>query len=158
MNKENYLSALLVLTSIAVHSEEPLPQPKPSTMFDSMQNYAGQTFDVTKKYIDKTVDATKQYTGQATTVATQYTNTATEWAKEDLSKAGKWRYKVATISSPANLQEQLDKLGDEKWECGELKEVKGETVLICKQPEMSYVAGTIHAIQGLAVGTKQIRK
>ena len=80
------------------------------------------------------VDRIKQSGGEAGTNAMQWAEkkfqearaagetqatSATEWVQEDLKSAGTWEYKVVVTenSDPEKVQEALNQLGRERWEC-----------------------------------------
>lgn len=51
-----------------------------------------------------------------------------DWTEEDYKKIGAWEYKVArlTVRPPTALEEELQKLGDDRWECYWVDELEGD--------------------------------
>jgi hypothetical protein len=65
------------------------------------------------------------------------------WAREDLDRVGTWQYKVVTIGgqSPARLEQDLNALGRERWDCSAVPIPEGDRrgLFVCKRPARSYL-------------------
>lgn len=64
-----------------------------------------------------------------------------EWIKEDLGNLRHWYYKVETIEEKDDLklQQRLDKLGKERWECFEAVKVRKGFKVFCKRRRRSFL-------------------
>ena len=65
-----------------------------------------------------------------------------DWAAEDLENIGDWEYRVETItySSPEEFAEQLNVLGNERWEVIWLERTPGGFLTVLKKPSISYLS------------------
>jgi hypothetical protein len=64
-----------------------------------------------------------------------------EWARQDLQRIGRWEYrieKLPAVDDPA-LEAQLNRLGQERWECYWLRAEADGTTLFLKRPARSYL-------------------
>jgi len=66
---------------------------------------------------------------------------ARNWIEEDIEKIGDWEYKVIKMSSSNNeeIEENLNKLGTDRWECFWVEKRKEEIVFYFKKPKISYL-------------------
>lgn len=66
---------------------------------------------------------------------------AKEWIKEDIKKIGDWEYKVVNIKyeSIDELENKLNELGNERWECFWVEKKEVVVVFIFKRPTISYL-------------------
>ena len=64
-----------------------------------------------------------------------------EWIKEDIKKIGDWEYKVVNIKykSIDELENKLNELGNERWECFWVEEREEVVVFIFIRPKRSYL-------------------
>ena len=64
-----------------------------------------------------------------------------QWAAEDLENIGDWEYKVETFSrfDPEDLEEALNKLGDERWEVIWIEKSSAGHMVLLKKPSVSYL-------------------
>ena len=64
-----------------------------------------------------------------------------ERAKEEIKRVGTWEYRVVTLSTPqdATLQQRLNELGRERWECHATLRGDENVRLVCKRPVRSYL-------------------
>lgn len=78
------------------------------------------------KYVDKTEKTPSQ---------------AYEWLQQDLKNMSTWEYRVLTITktSDAEIEKQLNELGNERWECVAITRTKGRQRFILKRPKKSYM-------------------
>ena len=65
----------------------------------------------------------------------------TDWVVEDFQRMASWEYKVVRLgeTSDDTLEEQLNSLGEERWECFEVVVDKRGTALFLKRPAKSYL-------------------
>ncbi|MEM7351421.1 MAG: hypothetical protein AAF657_11485 [Acidobacteriota bacterium] len=59
-----------------------------------------------------------------------------DWIKDDLKNAGTWQYKVEEVALD-DLQERLDELGAERWECFSVNERGKKARLVLKRRKRS---------------------
>ena len=66
---------------------------------------------------------------------------AKEWIKEDIEKIGDWEYKVVNLEyeSIDELENKLNELGNERWECFWVEKKEEVVVFILKRPKTSYL-------------------
>jgi hypothetical protein len=66
---------------------------------------------------------------------------ARNWIEEDLKRIGDWEYKVVKMSSSSfeEIEEKLNRLGDDRWECFWVEKKGKETVFYFKKPRISYL-------------------
>ena len=64
-----------------------------------------------------------------------------DWTLEDLSNIGDWEYKVLEISmvDSTALEEQLNELGADRWDCIWIQTKGTKTTFIFKRPSRSYL-------------------
>ena len=65
-----------------------------------------------------------------------------EWAAEDIENIGDWDYKVVNLSfdSPQDLENQLNELGNEKWQVIWLERSPDGFLAVLKKPSISYLS------------------
>ena len=65
-----------------------------------------------------------------------------EWAAEDIENIGDWDYKVVNLSfdSPQDLEDQLNELGNEKWQVIWLERSPDGFLAVLKKPSISYLS------------------
>ena len=63
------------------------------------------------------------------------------WAKEDLERYGDWEYRVVTLADLAAdaLEQELNELGQERWEVFWVERTDHELSLLLKRPAISYL-------------------
>jgi hypothetical protein len=66
---------------------------------------------------------------------------AKEWIEEDIKKIGDWEYKVLNIKHDDidKLEQKLNELGNERWECFWMEKKEKEFLLFFKRPKLSYL-------------------
>jgi len=64
-----------------------------------------------------------------------------ERAKAEIKRIGTWEYRVMTLSAPQDttLEQRLNELGRERWECHVTPRGQEELLLVCKRPVRSYL-------------------
>ncbi len=62
-----------------------------------------------------------------------------DWIKEDIKKIGTWEYKIVFLDTVSNLEEELNKLGKERWECFWIDKRENGFKLFLKSPVKSYL-------------------
>ncbi|MFP6581811.1 MAG: hypothetical protein VCD00_04575 [Candidatus Hydrogenedentota bacterium] len=79
----------------------------------------------------------------------QVSEDVVEWAKSDVKKIGSWSYKIVSISfdSEDAIVEELNKLGDDRWECYCVETVPEGKRFYLKKSVRSYLqmAGKVSA-------------
>ena len=65
-----------------------------------------------------------------------------QWATDDFENIGDWDYRASDIafSSPENLAEQLNELGNEKWEVIWMERSADGFLVVAKKPSVSYLS------------------
>jgi hypothetical protein len=65
-----------------------------------------------------------------------------EWAKGDLENMGDWEYRVLELppGSAADTQDQLNALGNERWEAFWVRESAAGMQVYLKRPAVSYIS------------------
>ena len=66
---------------------------------------------------------------------------AVEWAREDLERYGDWEYRVVMVATlePDEIEEQLNDLGQERWEVFWVDRTEQGLSLLLKRPAVSYL-------------------
>ncbi len=64
-----------------------------------------------------------------------------EWAREDLQRVGDWEYRVTFIAATENqlLEQELNRLGEERWEAFWVRDSESGLTLFLKRPARSYL-------------------
>ncbi len=62
-----------------------------------------------------------------------------DWIREDIKKIGTWEYKIVFLDAESNLEEELKKLGKERWECFWIERRENGLSLFLKRPIKSYL-------------------
>ena len=64
-----------------------------------------------------------------------------ERAKAEIKRIGTWEYRVMTLnaSQDATLEQRLNELGQERWECHVTPRDQEGVRLVCKRPVRSYL-------------------
>lgn len=64
-----------------------------------------------------------------------------EWAKEDIERYGDWEYRIIKLadSEPSKLEEQLNKVGKERWEVFWIERSEADVRVFLKRPAISYL-------------------
>lgn len=70
------------------------------------------------------------------------TNDPVEWAADDLENIGDWEYRVENIefSSADDLADQLNALGNDRWEVIWLDKTADGFMVVLKKPSISYLS------------------
>ena len=65
-----------------------------------------------------------------------------EWAKQDLESIGTWEYHIVDLDSPdsSEMEERLNELGKDRWECIWVYALGEKTRFIMKRPSRSYLS------------------
>ena len=76
-----------------------------------------------------------------------------EWAKEDLERYGDWEYRVVTLAEleAGALEEELNELGQERWEVFWVERTDQGLNLFLKRPSVSYLRAVPFSEIGRAV-------
>ncbi len=64
-----------------------------------------------------------------------------ERAREEIKRIGTWEYHVMTFTAPQDttLEQRLNELGQERWECHATPRGQEGVRLVCKRPVRSYL-------------------
>ena len=64
-----------------------------------------------------------------------------KWLSEDISRIGDWQYQVVVVdeTDPVKVTEQLNKLGEERWECFFVDKLDGKLAFYFKKERISYL-------------------
>ena len=76
-----------------------------------------------------------------------------EWAKEDLARYGDWEYRVVTLAEleADALEDELNELGQERWEVFWVERTDQGLNLFLKRPTVSYLRAVPFSEIGRAV-------
>ena len=71
----------------------------------------------------------------------ELSDTAKEWIEEDIKKIGDWEYKVLRMKyeGTVKLEQTLNELGNERWECFWVEKKDETFILMFKRPVLSYL-------------------
>ena len=66
---------------------------------------------------------------------------AKNWIEEDIQRIGDWEYKVIKMRSSniEEIEETLNELGTDRWECFWVQKREEEIVFYFKKPQISYL-------------------
>ena len=66
---------------------------------------------------------------------------AKNWIEEDIKRIGDWEYKVVKTKSSniEEIEENLNELGTDRWECFWVEKREEEIVFYFKKPKISYL-------------------
>ncbi len=64
-----------------------------------------------------------------------------KWAKEDIERYGDWEYQLLILADgePSKLEEQLNEVGQERWEVFWVERSGADLRLFLKRPAISYL-------------------
>ncbi len=64
-----------------------------------------------------------------------------QWLSDDIGRIGDWQYQVVVLdeSDPMKVTEELNKLGEERWECFFVNELDGKLAFYFKKERISYL-------------------
>ncbi len=64
-----------------------------------------------------------------------------EWVKEDIDRYGDWEYQIIILADGelSNLEEQLNEVGQERWEVFWVERSRANLRLFLKRPAISYL-------------------
>lgn len=64
-----------------------------------------------------------------------------EWVQEDIERMWTWEYRVLEVEEgkPLALEEELNALGKERWECSMVSSPASQLTLLCKRQAKSYL-------------------
>ena len=64
-----------------------------------------------------------------------------KWLSDDISRIGDWQYHVVVMdeADPLKVTEELNKLGEERWECFFVDELDGKLAFYFKKERISYL-------------------
>ncbi len=115
-------SLILLSGSIGYAEEAPTPQPLtlPTTTAELLELY------------QRAIDAGKQV---------QIPDEVIERAREEIKRIGTWEYRVASVHAHPHdaLEQHLNELGKERWDCAVLPPQNEKVALICKRPVRHYL-------------------
>jgi len=114
------------------------------------------TMDGVKKMFNNVGDATEQTTDDAMAWATEMykslskqgmtqTGNVKDWISEDWNNINAWEYKVVTVDkkqvadNPAILQETLNEVGKQRWDCFHVSDGSTGTTFYMKRQKKSYM-------------------
>lgn len=68
-------------------------------------------------------------------------DSVTEWVKQDINAIGDWEYRILDTAEvdAEKLTEELNKIGDERWECFWVEETEGGKRFYFKKAKWSYM-------------------
>lgn len=83
-----------------------------------------------KKKFEEAASDNKELSGQAK-----------DWIEEDIKKIGDWEYKAINIKyeSKEELENKLNELGNERWECFWIEKREKDPLFMFKRPKASYL-------------------
>ena len=115
-----------------------------STTASSAGHWLAEQYDYSSKNTSETTSAamkwlTNQYNNAVASGETT-AKTAQAWFAEDLGKIGSWEYRVLrTTSSDKRLEDELNELGRERWECFSTVSHGGRLIYSFKRQHRSYL-------------------
>lgn len=64
-----------------------------------------------------------------------------DWVEQDFRKIGDWEYRLVEVAldEPASLQDELNKLGADRWECFWVRPQADSLLLFLKRPAKTYL-------------------
>ena len=64
-----------------------------------------------------------------------------EWVRQDLQRSGDWEYRVVDVDAgvPEGIEETLNELGAERWECFWVGVAGGKSRFVLKRPARTYL-------------------
>jgi hypothetical protein len=67
---------------------------------------------------------------------------AVDWAREDIENLGDWEYRIVDLDSsiPAEMEAELNELGDERWEAYWIEQTSGGVRVYLKRNAFSLVS------------------
>ncbi|MFK7818635.1 MAG: hypothetical protein AB8G99_07945 [Planctomycetaceae bacterium] len=92
-----------------------------STLMDGVANTSTEAAQETADWVNSLYEKARQ-TGETTATS------AKDWVVDDFQRGGSWQYRVVeTTGDSAAQQTQLNKLGQERWECFEVSTGAGDS-------------------------------
>ena len=104
------------------------------SMFNKAGDATGQSADDAMKWANKMFQSLK---GQGVTT----TDNVTDWISEDWNNINAWEYQVISVESTqaATLQEKLNEVGKQRWECFHVSNGDAATTFYMKRQKKSYM-------------------
>ena len=138
----NSLLTLFIFTSLSTATIIQVPQDKPTiqagieviidgdNVLTEENNQEPSYWDKIKKMFEDSESEDKELSDKAK-----------EWIKEDIEKIGDWEYKVVNLDYESfnELENKLNELGNERWECFWVEKKEEIVVFILKRPKTSYL-------------------
>jgi hypothetical protein len=86
-------------------------------------------------------DQVRAWYNEAKEAGEQVPGNIYDWIKQDLQGAGDWEYRVLQVDVAADrlLEEELNRLGSDRWECIWIQPRKQGLRLFLKRPVKSYL-------------------
>lgn len=103
-------------------------------MFNKVGNATSQSADDAMKWANATYQSLK---GNGVTTA----DNVTDWISEDWNNINAWEYQVISVESTqaATLQEKLNEVGKQRWECFHVSNGDAATTFYMKRQRKSYM-------------------
>ena len=126
-----FMLSLLVFT--AGCSQEVSEKSKETQYFDAVESSQQEV----KAYWRRV----KELYEKAKEAGEQVPEDVVEWVKQDIRKIGTWEYKIVLIddTNAREVENTLNKLGAERWECFWVEEGKGGKRFYLKKVRRSYL-------------------
>ncbi|MCD4779723.1 MAG: hypothetical protein K8S27_04135 [Candidatus Omnitrophica bacterium] len=103
----------------------------PASIFAAEEAVEGSSYwDQIKDKIQNKTDENKERTRKAKV-----------WIEEDIKRIGDWEYYIEELSLAdlPQLEETLNRLGEERWQCFWVETGKNKSVFLFKRPAISYL-------------------
>jgi len=90
---------------------------------------------------DEAMDRAKEVLDKSKETAEDAAGNVADWSEEDLRKIGAWEYKIVRFEdlSDEALEEELNSLGDDRWECYWVEETAEGPRFYFRKTKRSYL-------------------
>lgn len=94
-----------------------------------------------KKLYDEKVESGKKLYDENLNSGKKLSVETKDWLKQDIDNIGDWEYKIVAFEGKAGkeMEKDLNKLGDERWQCFWVEANAKEKVFYFKRTKMSYI-------------------
>jgi len=129
---------MMILFCLTIDCTLAEPVPSDSTTWEKVKKYFDSGEDIDEKGNETQEKSENNGNSEEDKNLTKDT---VDWLKKDVKNIGAWEYKVVRldIDELSKIEEQLNLLGQEKWQCFWIKEDGDKAIMFFKRAKLSYL-------------------